>query len=82
MKKSSEDRMSPRFHGKTEHKRKPTKRHLQDKLKALRVDVKRWEGWRGKGKPDCNHLDKLVDSVLRKLNRDIAAIEIQLKEDK
>lgn len=41
--KNPDDEMKPRFHKKTDTKRKPTKRHLQDKLKALKVDLEEWK---------------------------------------
>lgn len=42
-KKFDPDKLPPRFGAKTSHKRKPTKRHLQDRLKSVKKELAQWE---------------------------------------
>lgn len=71
-----EERMTPRFHGKTKHKRQPTKRHLQDKLKALKIELQFWA--RHMSEAYSPFLRDLSDKRMKQINKRISAIKEQL----
>ena len=72
-----DERIPPRYGAKSEHKRNPTKRHIEDRLKALRVKLARWKSKRAK--PAIHpKLHKIWDRVIAKTEQEIAECETAL----
>lgn len=74
-----EERVPPRFRaGKSKHKKTPTKRHLEDKLIALRRDLERYNRYYGQMQAS-NFFKSWVTDSIKRVEKRIAKIEKELE---
>lgn len=68
-----EERILASFHKKGKLKKEPTKRHKQDKLKALNSELAMWEKRLG---PEKTHwLRGLIESRIKQINKRIESLK-------
>lgn len=76
MKKYREPRQAPNFGKKPKNKKKPTKRHIQDKINSLIKDLMCWEHW---SKSSC--LSTLTADLIKHTQKRLDKLKEQLKNE-